>query len=53
MSYRIRVNGVQIFGNNESYPEWEEFIRSQGIEIGEEGNYEGGDNRFYGDVADR
>lgn len=48
MSYRIRVNGVQIFGNNESYPEWEEFIRSQGIEIGEEGNYEGETTDFMG-----
>lgn len=48
MSYRIRVNGVQIFGNNESYPEWEEFIRSHGIEIGEEGDYEGETTDFMG-----
>lgn len=41
MSYRVKVNGVQIFGNNESYAEWDEFIESQGIEIDEEGCYEG------------
>ena len=41
MSYRTRVNDTQIFGNNESYPEWIEFIQSQGIEINEEGIYEG------------
>lgn len=41
MSYRTRVNGHQIFGNNECYSEWLTFIKSQGIEINEEGNYEG------------
>lgn len=41
MSYRTRINGVQIFGNNEYYPEWIEFIQSQGIKINEEGSYEG------------
>ena len=39
MSYRTTVNGMQIFGNNETYPEWDEFIRSQGIAIGEDGDY--------------
>ena len=33
MSYRTYVEGVQIFGNNEGYNEWIEFIRSQGIKI--------------------
>jgi len=41
MSYRVYVDDCQIFGNNETYPEWDEFIRSQGIEIGEGGDYEG------------
>lgn len=41
MSYRTCINGVQIFGNNESYPEWIEFIQSQEIVIDEDGNYEG------------
>lgn len=48
MSYRISVNGHQIFGNNESYEEWSEFIISQGIEIHEEGNYEGEITDFMG-----
>lgn len=46
MSYRVKVNGVQIFGNNESYAEWDEFIESQGIEIDEDGCYEGDINDF-------
>lgn len=41
MSYRTKVNGVQIFGNNEIYPEWIEFVISQGIEIKEDGIYRG------------
>ena len=41
MSYRTFVENTQIFGNNESYPEWDEFIRSQGIEISPDGDYEG------------
>lgn len=41
MSYRTKINGKQIFGNNESYPEWIEFIVSQGIEVDNEGCYEG------------
>ena len=41
MSYRTYVNGVQIFGNNESYTEWMNFIQSQGIEIDSDGCYEG------------
>lgn len=40
MSYRVWVNHHQLFGNNESYPEWEEWVGSQGIEIGPDGNYE-------------
>lgn len=41
MSYRTKINGTQIFGNNECYQEWIDFIKSQGIEVGKEGNYEG------------
>lgn len=41
MSYRTRVNDMQIFGNNESHPEWDKYIQSQGIEIGPEGQYDG------------
>lgn len=41
MSYRTYVNDIQVFGNNEYYPEWEEFITSKGIEINEDGQYDG------------
>ncbi len=41
MSYRTYVNDIQVFGNNEYYPEWGEFITSKGIEIDEDGCYEG------------
>ena len=41
MSYRTTIEDFQIFGNNETYPEWLEFIKSQGITIDEEGNYSG------------
>lgn len=36
MSYRTYVNNEQVFGNNEYYQEWEEFITSKGIETDEE-----------------
>lgn len=48
MAYRVKVNGVQIFGNNESYPEWNEFIAAQGIVINEGGGYEGETTDFMG-----
>ena len=41
MSYRTYVNDTQIFGNNECYPEWINYIKSKGIEIGEGGRYTG------------
>lgn len=50
MSYRTTINGIQIFGNNESYAPWDEYIRSQGIEISEEGYYEGDITDFHGAV---
>lgn len=41
MSYRTYVNDVQIFGNNVIYPKWIDFIKNNGIEVSEEGSYEG------------
>lgn len=41
MSYRTSVNGTQIFGNNEYYPEWIEFLKSEGIEVDEDDGYDG------------
>ena len=37
MSYRTYVNDVQVFGNDEYYSEWIEFIKAQGIDVNEEG----------------
>lgn len=36
MSYRIEVNDTQIFGNNEAPKALMDFLREQGVEIGEE-----------------
>ena len=41
MSYRTYVNNTQIFGNHELYSEWIEFVKSQGIEVDDDGCYEG------------
>lgn len=41
MSYKTYVNDVQLFGNNEYYSEWIEFIKTQGIDVDEDGIYEG------------
>lgn len=41
MSYRTTVNGVQIFGNNECHPEWLDFVRSQGVDVDAENQYDG------------
>lgn len=41
MSYRTYIEKTQVFGNNEYYKEWADFIESQGIEIGEDGDYDG------------
>ena len=41
MSYRTYINGVQLFGNNESYPEWDNMLVKQGIEISSDGKYDG------------
>lgn len=48
MSYRTYIEGIQIFGNNECYPEWLEFIKFQGIAIDEEHCYEGEIHDFMG-----
>lgn len=48
MSYRTTVNEVQIFGNNECYQKWLDFIKSQGIEVDDEGCYEGEIKDFMG-----
>ena len=39
MSYRTYVNDTQIFGNHEHYPEWINYIKSKGIEVGENDSY--------------
>ena len=41
MSYRTSINGTQIFGNNEWYVEWANFIESKRIKIDEDGCYDG------------
>ena len=41
MSYRTSIDGVQIFGNNDYFPEWADFIKANGIEIDEDGCYFG------------
>ena len=41
MAYRTYANDVQIFGNNEYYETWLDFIKKSGIQIGEDGNYDG------------
>lgn len=33
MSYRTYVNNIQIFGNNEYYAEWFDFLKKQGVEV--------------------
>lgn len=48
MSFRTKVNGVQIFGNNEFYPEWLNFIKSKGIKIDKDGCYDGEITDFMG-----
>ena len=41
MSYRTEINNFQVFGNNEYYQEWIDFLKSENIEIDEEGSYDG------------
>lgn len=51
MSYRTKIENFQIFGNNESYEEWINFIKSQGIVINEEGLYSGEIKDFMGMIT--
>jgi hypothetical protein len=56
MSYRTNVNGTQIFGNNEWYQEWADFLKSEGIKVDEEdGLYDGYIDNLKGmfDVIDK
>lgn len=46
MAYRTYINGTQVFGNNECYPEWVKYIESKGITVGEDGDYEGEIDNF-------
>ena len=48
MSYHTWINGEEIFGNNEYYDEWIDFIKSKGIEVDEDGCYEGEINDVQG-----
>lgn len=41
MAYRTYINNTQVFGNNEYYPEWIEYIKSKGIVVGVDGDYDG------------
>ena len=50
MSYRVIVNGYQLFGNNETYPRWGAFLEKQGIQIDEEGCYDGEITDFMGAI---
>lgn len=48
MSYRTYINNTQIFGNNEYYKEWIDFIKSEGVEVDLDGNYDGYITNFMG-----
>ena len=41
LAYRTYINNTQVFGNDEYYSEWIEYIKSKGIAIGEDGDYTG------------
>lgn len=48
MSDRFKVNGVQIFGNNEMYDEMIDFLTSKGIQMDKDGRFEGEIDDFMG-----
>lgn len=50
MSYRTTIEGVQLFGNNDCYRPWIDFIKSQGIAVDAENCYEGDITDFMGAV---
>ena len=41
MGYRTYIEDVQIFGNNECYELWIDFLKSQGIEVDKDDCYDG------------
>lgn len=41
MSYRTVIENEQIFGNNEYYSDWIDFVKSNGIVVDEDDCYEG------------
>lgn len=41
MAYRMRVNDKQLFGNNICYDKWISYLISKGIEIDEDGCFDG------------
>ena len=51
MSYRTYVNGIQIFGNNECYPEWIDFLRTQGVYVDDNCCYKGSIKDVMGAIA--
>lgn len=51
MGYRVKINGHQLFGNNESYIKWNEYLKTQGIEIDEDDCYEGTITDFMGALS--
>ena len=52
LSYHVYIDNVQLFGNDEDIPAWNEFIMSQGIEIDEETHeYEGDITDFMGMIV--
>lgn len=40
MSYRIEVNGVQLFGNNEAPKAFMDFLRKSGVKTDEDSNFD-------------
>lgn len=48
MSYRTHIDGKQLFGNNDCYAEWLEFVKAQGIAVNEDGQYDGQITDFMG-----
>ena len=41
MAYRTRIEGVQVFGNNDYFQEYADFLEANGIKIDEDGMYDG------------
>ena len=41
MAYRTRIEGAQVFGNNDYFQEYADFLETNGIKIDEDGMYDG------------